>query len=187
MVEILGVAWWIWVVVGVVLVAVLGIGGFFGWRFTWHRMSRRYLVRLIGRRENLVASRRTLEAVIRHLADEPLESLLEFASEPESVDRRALHEIADRMSMLADDLWTMPLPKRLWPVGEALGDAAATVGEEAGRVNDLMLSDEVLDALQEIDLSGVAADTDRAEKLVEEACSYYDVEEAAIYGGGLYI
>lgn len=187
MTEFLGAPWWVWLAGAIVALAMLGVGGFFAWRFLWHRFSRRYLVALIGRRENVLASRRTLEAVIRHLADEPIEALLEFAGDPESVDRKALHEVTQRMALLSDDLWTMPLPSRLHPVGEALGDAAASISEEAGRVGELMGTDDVLEALQKIDLARVQQDSDRAESLVEEACEYYDVQEAAIYGGGLYI
>jgi hypothetical protein len=28
---------------------------------------------------------------------------------------------------------------------------------------------------------------EKAEELIDEACQYYGVEEAAVYGGGLYI
>jgi len=124
---------------------------------------------------------------MRHLADEPTEKLLEFAEDPESVDRKTLTEIAQRMSMLADEMWTMPLPKRLWPVGEALGDAAATIGEEASRIHDLSEPDEVLTALGDVDLSRAEAEFEAAEALVNEAREYYDMQDAAVYGGGLYI
>lgn len=179
--------WWGWLIAGIVGVMLLSVAVFFGFRWTWHGASRRYLVRLIGRSENVIASRRTLEAVMRHLADEPAESLMKFAEDPESVDRKALLELTQGMAIVADELWTMPLPKRLWPVGEALGDAAATIGEESGRIHDLMDSEEVLAALGEVDLGKVAEEHDRAQELVREACTYYDVEDAAVYGGGLYI
>ena len=179
--------WWGWIIVGITAAALLGVAGFFGFRWIWHRASRRYLVRLIGRSENIIASKRTLESVIQHLADESAESIMEFAEDPESVDRKALLEITQGMAIVADELWTMPLPKHLWPVGEALGDAAATIGEESGRIHDLMEADEVLSALGEVDLGKVAKEHDRAQELVREACTYYDVADAAVYGGGLYI
>lgn len=179
--------WWGWLIAGIMGVVLLGVVVFFGFRWTWHGASRRYLVQLIGRSENIIASRRTLEAVMGNLAEESAESLMEFAEDPESVDRKALLELTQGMAIVADELWTMPLPKRLWPVGEALGDAAATIGEESGRIHDLMESDEVLAALGEVNLSKVAEEHDRAQELVHEVCAYYDVEDAAVYGGGLYI
>lgn len=185
--EAAGVPWWLWLIVALVSVAVLAAAGYFGWRWVWYKLSRRYLVSLIGRRENTLSSLRTLEAVMRHLADESADQLMEFAQDPEAEDRKALTEVAQRMTMLADELWTMPLPKRLWPAGEALGDAAATIGEEAAHIHDLLEPEKVLVALGEIDLARAESDFERADRLVNEAAEYYDVEDAAVYGGGLYI
>lgn len=178
---------WAWAAIAALGVLVLGIGGYFLWKWVWFRLSRRHLVGLIGRRENITASRRSLENVVMHLADLSDEELVGFAEDPESVDRKALMEVNARMRILADELWTIPLPKRLWPAGEALGDAAATIADEAGRITDLMEADEVLAGLAAVDLAAVGRDYERADALVNEACSSYHVEDAAVYGGGLYI
>lgn len=178
---------WALAVIAASAVLLLGTGGFFLWRWLWFRASRRYLVGLVGRRENIMASRRSLENVVQHLVELSDEELLAFAEDPESVDRKALAEVTARMRILADELWTIPLPKRLWPVGEALGDIAATIADEAGRITDLMDADEVLAGLAAIDLAAVGTEFERAEALVDEACSHYHVEDAAVYGGGLYI
>jgi len=178
---------WVWILIGVSGVVLVAALGWLGGTWLWHRLSRRYLVQLIGRRENLMASQRTLEAVIRHLVDEPEESLIAFAEDLEEVDRKALVEVARRMEILSEELWTMPLPRRLWPLGEALGDAAATLEEEASRVGEGMGADDVLTGLAEIDVARVGVAFLRAERLMEEAREYYDVEDTAVYGGGLYI
>jgi hypothetical protein len=157
------------VLVAIGVVALLGVAGYFVWRFAWHRASRRYLIRLISRKESIAASQRTLEAVLRHLADEPDEALLEFAQEVESLDRRALAEEHQRAVVLADELATMPMPKRLVPVADALADAAEAVADEAGRIKDDQGADEVLESLQAVDLERVNECFEKAESLMDEA------------------
>ena len=125
---------WSVLFVAVGVAALLGVAGFFVWRFAWHRASRRYLVRLISRKESIAASLRTLEAVLRHLADEPDEALLEFAQDADSLDRRALEEEHQRCTVLTDELATMPMPKRLIPAADALADVAEAVAQDAGRI-----------------------------------------------------
>ncbi len=178
---------WVWILITVAsLVVVVSVGWLVG-GWLWHRFSRRYLVQLIGRRENFIASQRTLEAVIRHLADEPEESLLEFAQDPGSPDRQAFFDVAHRMQLLADEAWTTPLPKRLWPLGQALGDAAATLAMEAGSVSEDMDADGVLTALASVNVERVTRAFEEAVKLMTEAREYYDIDDTAVYGGGLYI
>ena len=177
---------WVWVVL-VAGVLLLSLGGYFLGRYLGYVTTRRHLVGLIGRRENLLASKRTLEAVMRHLADESDELLIEFAANPESEDRRALVETASRMRMLTDDLDVIPLPKALVPLGDALADAAFVLAEESGRVQAVLDADAVLTALGTVDLARVEGEYDRAARLLDEMCDDYGVEDAAVYGGGLYI
>lgn len=172
--------------VGTVAV-VVGIGGYFGWKWAWLRVSRRYVVTLIGRRESVRAALRSLDEVVRHLAGASDETLEEFATAEHSLDRKAFLEVAQRAAVLADELYTMPLPKGLWPTGEALGDAATTISEEAGRVEEDMSPGDALAALGKVDLARVLGDMEAAEMIVNQACEHYDVEEASVYGGGLYI
>jgi hypothetical protein len=178
---------WVWALIAVAVIALLGVAGYFVWRWSWHRYSRRYLYRLVGRQESLAASRRTLEATLRHLADEPEEALLEFASDPEAVDRRALAEEYQRCVVLEDELRTMPMPKPLIPVADALADVAESLAQEAGRIADGQSGDEVLEALSHLDLDVVGTRVDEADALMKDALEYYDVEDTAVYGGGLYI
>ncbi len=179
---------WIWIAlaVGVLCVAV---GGFFGVRALWLRSVRRTLVSLVGRREGILASRRTLDAVIVHLAEGDDATLEEFALHPESEDRRALTEVAASMEIATEELDTRALPGSLVPVAEGLADAAFVVYEEAARVGESTESEEVFEALAAIDLARVLAVFDAADGRLRTACERYhlDEEEIAVYGGGLYI
>ena len=178
---------WAWTLVTVGVLALLGVAGFFVWRWSWHHMSKRYLTKLISRKESIAASQRTLETVLRHLADDSDEDLLAFATDVDSLDRRALGEEHQRCVVLRDELQTMPMPKRLVSVADALADVADVVAEESGRIEDDQGEAEVLDALQAVDLERVGEQFSHAEELMVQACEYYDVEEAVVYGGGLYI
>jgi len=177
---------WVWILLGTLL--AVGVAGLVFW-FAYGRqaLARRYLVGLIGRRESVCASRRTLEAIMRHLADESDEALAAFADDPTSEDRRSLAEVRAQMAVLADELDTRPMPSRIVRVAEELADAAFVIAEEAGRVRDEMDAAEVLAALAQVDLSRVAQQADEADHYIDEASGEYGVEDTAVYGGGLYI
>ncbi len=185
--DVASVPQWAWIAVVVVAVLLLGVAGYCGARAAYRRISRRYLVQVIGRREGVLASRRTLEAVIRHLADEDERKLAYFAAHPEDVDRKALLEIARRMEIATEELDTMPLPRSLWPAASALADAAYVMAEEAGRVGESDDPEEVLTALAVIDISRASSAYDAAQARVQEAAERFELDEAAVYGGGLYI
>jgi hypothetical protein len=113
--------------------------------------------------------------------------LLEFASDPEAVDRKALVEEYQRCVLLEDELRTIPMPKKLIPAADALADVAESLAKEAGRIADGHSEDEVLEALSQLDLDAVGTRADEADVLMKDALEYYDVEDTAVYGGGLYI
>jgi len=185
--DVASVPQWVWVVSGVVALALIAVGGYLAGRLAYRRISRRYLVQVIGRRESVLASRRTLEAVVRHLADEDEQKLAYFAAHPEDVDRKALVEIARRMEIVTEELDTMPLPRSLWPAASALADAAYVIAQEADRVGESDDPDEVLTALAEIDISRASVAYEVADAQVREASERLELDEAAVYGGGLYI
>lgn len=176
---------WVWALAGGTL--VLGVGGFFLARALWIRETRRRLVRVVGRRAGVLAARRALEEVVAHLVDLDDEALEHFAEHPENVDRKALAEVARRTEIAAEELDTMALPRSLWPAAEALADVAYVLSEEAGRVGENSDPDEVFEALAHIDLGRVAEVFEIADSRVREACKRYNLDEAAVYGGGLYI
>ncbi len=176
---------WVWVLAGgVVLVAV---AAFFLVRALWIRETKRRLVRVVSRREEVLAARRALEEVVVHLLKLDDEEFEHFAKHPESVDRKALTEVVRRTDIVAEELDTMALPRSLWPAAEALADAAYVVSEEAGRVGEDSEPDEVFEALAAIDLARLTDVFEIADSQVAEACERYELDEAAVYGGGLYI
>lgn len=177
---------WGWIAIGVggvLLLAALGAAGYLGWR----ALERRYLLQLVSRREAVDATRQALEDSLLRLAGGTDAQLHVFADDPDSIERRALHEVASRARILADELDTMTLPKPLVPAADALGDAAWIVGREAGRVNDDLLGDAALEALGEIDLTEIADVNRRALEVVTHVCAECGFEDEAVYGGGLYL
>ncbi len=181
-----GIALWLWIVLVLALIAAV-VGAFFGVRYAAFRVVRRYVVRMVGAKEQVLASRRTLEAVMRHLADESDEALIAFSTDPHNVDRRAFAEVNVRMGIVRDELDTKRIPARIVPVAEALADAAHVIAEESGRIHDEMSAELVLEAVGSMDLARVSRQFDKAASLLADACAEYEVEDAAVYGGGMYI
>jgi len=74
------------------------------------------------------------------------------------------------------------------PAAEALADAAYIVAKEAGKIRDADRGTVVLSELGTIDLGTVAEVYERAASAVSLTCQVCDVDEdAAVYGGGLYL
>ena len=168
----------------VLLLGALGVMGFLGWR----ALERRYLVRLISRREAVSAVRQALEGAVIRLAEGSDAQLSLFADDPDSQERKMLHEVRIRAQILRDELDTMSLPKRLVPAAEALADAAYIVNKEAAKIGDDDKGPVVLSELGTIDLGTVAEVFERAASAVNLTCQVCGVEEdAAVYGGGLYL
>ena len=178
---------WGWVAIGaggVLLLAAAVIGSILGWRAA----ERRFLLRLVRRREAIDAVRQALEDVVSHLAQGSDETLNHFAEDPNSIERRTLHEVTSRARILADELDSMSLPKKLVPAADALGDAAYAIAIEAGRVHDEQSDDAAFDALGSIDLTAIAGTYAAATREVQHACEVCGLQEdAAVYGGGLYL
>lgn len=181
-----GVPTWAWAVIAVSLV-VAAVGGYFLFRFIRHMVQRRLIEGMVPKMQSVEAARRSLETVMSHLAADTDEALLEFAGSSGSVDRVALLEVEQRMRLLRDELDHTPLPEDVIPIAVALADAAHVIAEEAGRVHDGMSPDEALAALGEIDLGRVADQAVSASLVLKTACEEYRIEDAAVYGGGLYI
>lgn len=178
---------WAWWIAAGLAALLLFAGGYFGSRLAYRRISRRYLIQIIGRREGVLASRRTLEAVVRHLADEDDEKFEHFAAHPEDEDRKALSEVARRMEIVTEELDTMSLPRSLRPVAAILADAAYIIGEEAGRVGETADPDAVFSSLANVNITRVVEAFEAADAKVKEASERFELDEAAVYGGGLYI
>jgi len=175
---------WIAIVAGiVVLLAGATVAGIVAYRAA----ERRYLLRLIRSREGLDFVRQALGDSLGRLAEGSERELRVFAEDPDSGERRALHEVSARARLLADELDTTALPNRLIPAAMALADAAYLIGREAGRVGDELKGDAALDALGCIDLDAVETYYRAAISAVQSVCEACGLEDSAVYGGGLYL
>jgi hypothetical protein len=178
------VAGWIALAAGAaLLVAAAVVLAVVGWR----AYVRRALLRLLVRAEAVDALASALYDAFERLASGSDDELEIFVEEPESVERRAFHEIRARANMLADELDRMPLPKKLLPAAEALADAAYVICEQSSLVHEDDAGTAALDGLAEIDLGRVRAYTRRARHLVTGTCDVCGLDEMAVYGGGLYL
>lgn len=175
-----------YLIVFVVLVAV-GLAATLLGRILYIRQTRRSLVKLLGRREGVVAAANGLEKVIQHLLAAGDESLMLFAEDAHHEDRRAVDDVAVRMCIAGDELHALALPKRLWPVAEAMEQAASMIAAQAGAVGEASTPDGVLDALAAIDVAGIASAVRTANAALEPLLEDFHVDDSAVYGGGLYI
>ncbi|TLM74035.1 MAG: hypothetical protein FDZ70_07330 [Actinobacteria bacterium] len=163
--------------IGVVLLVVLA----------WRRQERKYVVRLVAQREAVRAGLRSLSEVVVRLAEDTDDELTAFVSDERHLDRKALGELHRQQAIVRDELQTVALPKDLWGAADALTAAAAAVAREAGRVGEHAGADDVLTALGEVDLAAARAAVDTADAAVHDVCERFGLEDAAVYGGGLYI
>jgi hypothetical protein len=178
----------VWIIL-VAFLALVGVGVLAAWlgRYLYLRQMRRSLVTLLGRREAVIASAHGLERVLEHLLSADDATLSTFASVTASEDRRALDDVASRMTILADDLHGMALPKRLWPAAESMETAARVVAAQAGGVGKAQGPDAVLDALAAIRIDEIREGIEAANEMLEPLLAAFDVKDPAVYGGGLYI
>jgi hypothetical protein len=177
---------WILLAAFVALIAVGVVAALLG-RFLYLRQVKRSLVRLAGRREGVIAAAKGLELVLEHLLSADDATLSAFANDPASEDRRALEDVASRMRIVADDLHALALPKRLWPVAEAIETAARTIATQAGGVGEAEAPDDVLAALAAVRISEINAAMAAADAALDPLLTAFDVRDPAVYGGGLYI
>lgn len=172
------------VLVSVVVVAVVAV---VAGRLLYIRQVRRSLVKLLGRREAIIAAANGVENVLEHLLSADDETLAAFAGDPASEDRRAMADVASRMRILADDLHVLALPKRLWPSAEKMEDAARTLSAQTAGVGEATGPEGALGALAGIRLADVRSRVDEANKSLEPLLEAFKVSDPAVYGGGLYI
>jgi len=172
------------IVIGVLLVvAAVGVGGWYGWQ----ALERRILLRLLVRAEAVEAAAQALDDAVGRLADSDDEELARFADDPDSSERRALHEVASRAELLREELDHMRLPRVVSPVADSLADAAYMTAREAGCVTDEDAGANALEKLASIDLQAVRAYVSQARTRLNQMCADFGLEDTAVYGGGLYL
>ena len=175
---------WLWIVIGVVAAAIVTAAVVVGIT-AWTNAVRKYFMRLMSRREEARNVRRAFEGLVGQVRASESEKTA-FADDRDALERRSMVELSDRARLLAEELNTVALPKRLWPSAEALADACDILAEEAGRVGDEARGDSALEALDAIDLQRVElafANADRRFATMSEALH---VEDSGSYAGGLY-
>ena len=154
-------------------------------RLAWRKQVGRYIVGLMGRREAITAGLKTVDGVVLLLSQGDVKGLLAFVAS-ESEERRAIAEVAGSMRIEASELADLALPKRLWPLADKLGEAASLLAEQLRGVGESE-GEAVLDALAGLDLGSVRGALAEADGEIATVSADYDVTDAAVYGGGLYI
>ena len=172
------------IVLGVLLLlAALAAAGWFG----WHYLERRILLRLLVRAAAVEAAAQALEDTVERLDGAGKEEIGAFADDPDSSERRALHEVQSRAQLLLDELDQMPLPQSVIPLAESLADAAYLTAREAGCVTDHDTGEAALAKLKSLDLATVREYVAQAHARVSATCAAFGLEDTAVYGGGLYL
>jgi hypothetical protein len=177
---------WAWIAIGAGIVAVIAVAVVAG-VISYRAAEERYVMRLVRSREGLDFVRQALGDSLGRLAEGSEAELRDFAENPDSTERRALHEVASRARLLADELDATPLPNKLVPAADALADAAYLVAKEASRVTDETLGESALIELGSIDLDAVETYYGAAIAAVGNVCKSCGIDDSAVYGGGLYL
>ncbi len=176
---------WAWLaIVG----GILALGGIaLGALALWRQVKRNAVLALIGRREELVAARRSFTDVVDSLSVATAETLMNFESDRDDVNRRALADVAGQAALLRDELDVMALPDEAVSAAEALADAAWYLECEVGRLGGNQTVKEILGSLGQVDLAQFDAAVRAADASISAACVSCRIEDRAVYGGGLYI
>ena len=177
---------WAWIAIGAGIVAILA-GAVIVVVLTYRAAEERYVLKLVRAREGVDFVRQALGDCLGRLAEGSEAELRGFSDNPDSTERRALHEVAARARLLADELDSSPMPGSLVPAVEALADAAYLIAREAARVGDEVVGEAALDALGCIDLEAVENYYRAAINAVNRACEACGVDDSIVYGGGLYL
>jgi len=172
------------IIVGVLLVA--GAAAAAGW-YGWKHLERRIVLRLLARAEAVEATAQALEDTVERLNSAGKDEKASFTKDPDSSERRALHEVQGRAQLLQDELDLMPLPKSVVPLAESLADAAYLTAREAGRITDEDVGRAATQKLKGLDLELVRAYAAQAHARVSATCEEFGIEDTAVYGGGLYL
>lgn len=178
----------VWVAVGatVLLVALIVVVCLIA-LLVYRRYIRSLLVWLIAHREKIRASRHTLATILRYLVDESDEALLAFASDNDNDNRKALAEIANRMSITREELDMKRVPSVLLPATIELADCAHVVFDVAEWLNSGTSENEILHRLGVIDLKPVVQQCDLTDSILLALCDRFNIDDSVVYGGGLYL
>jgi hypothetical protein len=177
---------WAWIVIGVGAVAL--IAGLVAVGIVAARAhERRTAMNLVARREGVDFVRQALADTLGRLAEGTDDELRAFAYDPDSLERRALVEVASRSALLAEEIDATALPKAHLRAAVALGDAAYLIARESAKVQPGMRGEITFEALGTIDLEAVETYYQAALAAVADVCESCGLEDENVYGGGLYL
>jgi hypothetical protein len=179
----------IWVIYGIIAAAgVLLIAGIvIGAVLLWRRQVRNSLIGLVSRREAIRAAYRALESVFATLAEDSADEVVEFATSPASVQRKALEELVGRMGMQTDELQNVALPKKFWHCADLLMAASVKLRDEVSAIHRAPTPDAVLAGVGRIDVAGIRAAIAAGGEELDRLLHDNRIEDPSVYGGGLYI
>lgn len=177
---------WGWILIGVAVAVVIALVAMAA-SMVWNRAVRRYLLQLIGKREEAGVVRRAFDDMVTELREGSDEVRAAFTDDPDAVERDSLSDLAERARRLAEELNTMPLPRRLVVGAEALADASDILAEEAERAGGGSIGDESLEALASVNLERLASAFSFADAQIAALAVEYGVDEQNLYVKGLYI
>lgn len=154
-------------------------------RLAWRNQVRRYIVGLMRSREAIGAALKTVESAVLALSRGTVQDIVDFAG-PTSEGRHTFEEIGARMRIEKQELAELPLPKQLWPLAEALGEAASVLAAQTTGVGQAT-GEDAMDALMAVDVARARISLDSADGVIATLSTEYDLTDPAVYGGGLYI
>jgi hypothetical protein len=177
---------WAWIAIAAGVIVVLA-GATIAGVLAYRAAEERYVLRLVRSREGLDFVRQALGDSLGRLAEGTEAELRTFAARPDAAERKALHEVASRSRLLADELDSMALPASLVSAAEALADAAHLIAVEADKVGAASTGEQALEELGSIDLDAVETYYRAAIAAVQLVCEACGIDDSAVYGGGLYL
>ena len=177
---------WGWILIGIVAAGVIAAIAAAA-AAVWKRAVARYLRQLIGKREEARSVRRAFDDLVTGLQQGSDEQRARFADDADAVERHSLADLGERARGIAEELNTVPVPRRLIPAAEALADASDILAEEADRAGEGSNGEESLEALASTDLDRVSGAFAYADDKIAALAAEFGINEQDLYVRGLYI
>lgn len=143
---------------------------------------------------NLVQSKEAVKALVGGIAEsrsrlmspQADDKRIAFANDMNSIERLGFADLNSRARILVDELDAMPIPKRVMPIAEALGDIAFLAERAVDTVYGTKGND-AIDTLNAIDVERLTTAMETVEERLEQLAVFYGITEITVYKGGLYV
>ncbi len=126
------------------------------------------------------------ESRLRLMSPTAADKRIAFANDMDSTERMGFADLNSRARILVDELDAMPVPKRVMPIAEALGDIAFLAERAVDTVYGTK-GDAAIEALQSIDVERLTNAMETVEERLEQLAVFYGITEITVYKGGLYV